>query len=58
MQNALINAKEIYIFPITLYIFIYFDIRLIFSIKIHSSMKIHHVNRANFAQKIVRCYDQ
>ena len=28
------------------------------SITIHSSMKIHHVNRAYFAQQIVRCYDQ
>ena len=28
------------------------------SIKIHSSMKIHHVNRTYFDQQLVRCYDQ
>ena len=27
-------------------------------IKIHSSMKIDHVNREYFAQQIVQCYDQ
>ena len=38
----------------------YFKIVFAFSlsIKIHSYITIHNINRAYFAQQIVRCYDQ
>ena len=50
-NGGVVGTEAIY--SISTYVFAFYLL-----INIHSSIKIHHVNRAYFAQQIVRCYDQ